>query len=447
MRAALAEPRPLGPIICAALAVGCAEPASPSPNCASSATGDGTCGDGVAYLRDRGHRRAELERSLVSKTNDYALRRLAHYATGAKDDWEKLPEWNPLVSPVRISDFGASAAYRLDDATPLVITDAARAGSREALIALGRAAFARFPAQAVSSAEYALLSPDLAARYGFWTSEASGVGGLVRAEMADGSASLEMTCSTCHARPSGADVEPGRPNVDLDLGRLMADTEGAEPSGMGAALRGWGPGRLDVSTSTGLEPVKIPDLRPVRWVPYLQVDATVRKGDLDALAIRIETLIIVSQNEVVRPPREVALGLATYLISLGTDLPPWLPESSDELRGADAFDTVCATCHVPPEYAGPPVTIESIGTDPTVGRSADRGTGMYRVPSLRGVSTRGPLLHDGSLRDLDSMFDPARLDAHYSGGRLAPGPVRGHSYALDWSAGDREALLAFMRTL
>ncbi len=54
---------------------------------------------------------------------------------------------------------------------------------------------------------------------------------------------------------------------------------------------------------------------------HLQVDATVSQRDLVSLAIRLETLIIVSNGEALRPPREVALALATYVWSLGDGLP------------------------------------------------------------------------------------------------------------------------------
>jgi hypothetical protein len=37
------------------------------------------------------------------------------------------------------------------------------------------------------------------------------------------------------------------------------------------------------------------------------------------------------------------------------------------------------------------------------------------VPSLHGVGTRGPLLHDGMVASLEAMFDPARLTPAFSG--------------------------------
>ncbi len=94
-----------------------------------------------------------------------------------------------------------------------------------------------------------------------------------------------------------------------------------------------------------------------------------------------------------------------------------------------------------------PVPLGVVGTNPTVGLSASRGTGNYRVPSLHGVSSRGPLLHDASLPDLAAMLDPTRTEASYAGGRLGPGPVPGHVFGLDLDTDDRADLLAYLATL
>ena len=123
------------------------------------------------------------------------------------------------------------------------------------------------------------------------------------------------------------------------------------------------------------------------------------------------------------------------------------PANAAEARGAEIFGTTCATCHVPPAFTGTPVALSVLGTDPHLGQSADRGTGTYRVPSLRGVSTRGALLHDASLPNLSSMFDPARSSADYQGGRHGPGPVAGHSFGLALDGADRTAQLAYLATL
>ncbi|HEY4102524.1 MAG TPA: hypothetical protein VGM44_01490, partial [Polyangiaceae bacterium] len=78
---------------------------------------------------------------------------------------------------------------------------------------------------------------------------------------------------------------------------------------------------------------------------------------------------------------------------------------------------------------------------------ADRGTGTYRVPSLRGVSTRGPLLHDGTVPSLDAMFDPGRTSPSFAGALHGASAVPGHLFGLDLPAADRDALLEYLRAL
>jgi mono/diheme cytochrome c family protein len=145
--------------------------------------------------------------------------------------------------------------------------------------------------------------------------------------------------------------------------------------------------------------------------------------------VRIETLIITSHSALVRPPREVPLAIAAWLRTLAPPAPP--PTSG---RGAELFAARCARCHVPPAFAGPPVSLAEVGTDARVGLSADRGTGGYRVPSLRGVASRGRLLHDASVPNVATLLDPARS-------------VAGHPFSFDLPAADRAALAAFVATL
>lgn len=407
--------------------------------------------DLTLYLHDASYRRSELEQSLVNPDNAYSELRLAHYATGRTGDWDALPVWNPPVAPARAADLGPGAPPSEPlpaGARALAISSAASEGSAAALRALGELAFTRYPVQTLSAGVLALASPDAAARYGLWSDRKAGIGGLVWTRMADGSARLSMTCSTCHARETSRGLVVGLPNASFNLGRLLADAAGETQDPLVRAWLAWGPGRLDPASATGLEPVKIPDLRSVRDEPYLQADATVEQRDVASLAIRIETLIVTSQSQVMRPPREVALGLALYLRSLSDSLPSSEPApGTPAARGQVLFDQSCASCHRPPGYSGPPIALSHVGTDPAEGRSPERGTGAYRVPSLRGVATRGPLLHDGSLPSLSAMFDPARLDPSYDGGRLGPGAVPGHPFGLELSSADREALLDFLKSL
>ena len=94
----------------------------------------------------------------------------------------------------------------------------------------------------------------------------------------------------------------------------------------------------------------------------------------------------------------------------------------------------------------------SVGTDPGLSLATRKGTGFYKIPSLRGVWDRPFLLHDGSLTTLEQMFDPARLDPQYQPkGWNPPGgktrAVPGHMFGLSLAPDDKGALLAFLRTL
>jgi cytochrome c5 len=407
-------------------------------------------GDPVAYLDDATFRRAELTGCLVDPANGYSQLRLVHYATGDDNDWDQLPEYNPATAPIAASELDAPGGASLvlsSDAASLALPASVSSENDPALLALGQAAFRAYPVQLAPYFRVALGSRPAAQQYGLWADDARGVGGLVRVKMADGSVALGVTCSTCHASPASGGIADGVPNAQLDVGAATLAAGGVFDPTIASAIAAWGSGRLDVTTTMGTEPARIPDLRPVRWLTYLQQDATVRKRDLTTLAIRIETLIITSSGLVVRPPRVVALALAAYVSSLADGLPDPDAEAAASPAGAKIFAANCATCHVPPALTGPPVPLAVIGTDPTLGLSTERGTGFYRVPSLHGVGTRGPLLHDGTVPSVGAMFDPARPTAAYTQRLHGSGAVPGHPFGLSLEDADRAALVGYLQGL
>ena len=130
----------------------------------------------------------------------------------------------------------------------------------------------------------------------------------------------------------------------------------------------------------------------------------------------------------------------------------------------------CAKCHEPPLYTNNrlvpvpgfdvpkehrelyDIQRKKVGTDPTLSLTTRRGTGYYKVPSLRGVWYRGPFTHDGSIATLEDWFDPKRLEKDYvptgwRGPDGGPRPIVGHEFGLDLSAEDKRALIAFLKTL
>jgi hypothetical protein len=173
----------------------------------------------------------------------------------------------------------------------------------------------------------------------------------------------------------------------------------------------------------------------------------------------------------VRPPDEAMYALGLYIYSLE---PPKSPYPFDEQarRGQKIFEAEgCGECHTPPIYTNnklvavpgfePPadaakygldVSNRRVGTDPGLALKTRKGTGYYKIPSLRGLWYRGLYEHSGSVSSLEDWFDPKRLrDDYVPSGWKGPGvknrAVPGHPFGHDLSSEDKKALLAFLKTL
>ena len=124
---------------------------------------------------------------------------------------------------------------------------------------------------------------------------------------------------------------------------------------------------------------------------------------------------------------EQLYALALYIYSLQ---PPPNPNKSDALaaHGQTVFEHEgCAGCHTPPLYTNNKLTPAdgftipedhrkkydilsvSVGSDTNLTLRTRRGTGYYKVPSLKGLWYRGMFPHDGSCATLEDWFDPRRL--------------------------------------
>ena len=167
---------------------------------------------------------------------------------------------------------------------------------------------------------------------------------------------------------------------------------------------------------------------------------------------------------------EQLYALALYVYSLR---PPSNPNKFDALaaRGQRIFDREgCAGCHTPPLYTNNKLTLAegftpppgaeqkydimpiSVGTDPNLALKTRRGTGYYKVPSLKGVWYRSMFGHSGWCATLEDWFDPRRVRDDYVPTGFKPYgaktyAVKGHNFGLDLSAEDKKALIAFLRTL
>lgn len=367
-----------------------------------------------AYVEDPRTRRAALVWSLVRDDNGYARKRLALYD---ETHWGALPEFNPRTTPLTLDDDGAIRARPPLDAADWSVVDLAGDDmSLETLRAIGERAFFDYPTQGAPGLERALATED---RAGMWTHE--GRTSAVWTVHPHDLIVPTLTCSTCHASTDGPRLIPGRNAADLDVGRLYGDGERGEP---------WGIGRVDVTEDGADNPVAISDLRPVRYQKNLHRAATLRNDPI-ALAVRIETLIITSLGEAVRPPRKLVAGLTVYLLSLA---PPPVAKEVKELPGAAVFMRECGRCHASEGRSGAAVPLATVGTDPAVGSSRERGTGFYRVPSLRAVGDRRRMFASGGIEDLDALLDPERS-------------VVGHRFGLSLDDADRVALLAYLRAL
>jgi hypothetical protein len=167
---------------------------------------------------------------------------------------------------------------------------------------------------------------------------------------------------------------------------------------------------------------------------------------------------------------EQLYALALYIYSLQ---PPPNPNKFDAVaaHGQRVFEREgCAGCHTPPLYTNNKLTPAdgftipedhrkkydilpvSVGTDTNLTLKTRRGTGYYKVPSLKGLWYRGMFPHDGSCATLEDWFDPRRLKDDYlptgfKGAGVTTRAVKGHEFGLRLSAADKKALLAFLRTL
>ncbi len=248
------------------------------------------------------------------------------------------------------------------------------------------------------------------------------------------------------------------------------------------------PGVIDRQGSSALYPVQIPDLIGIRDRIYLDHSGLqrhrgpgdiMRYGALNQdmnLWASYGTWIPSAKDGKLPPPAtlgrysdEQLYALALFLYSLR---PPPNPNKFEELaaRGERVFTKAgCAGCHTAPLYTNNKLTLAkgfplpadtrrdaimplSVGTDERLALKTRRGTGFYKVPSLKGVWYRGPFEHGGSVATLEDWFNPERLRDDYVptgfiGHHVTHRAVKGHEFGLTLSDRDRQALIAFLRTL
>jgi hypothetical protein len=326
----------------------------------------------------------------------------------------------------------------------------------------------------------------------------------------------EVACAECHTRimPDGTVIKGAQGNRPIEQvtffeladraarvdskARFLAEVRQAEQSAFAApwlrsdpyaTLRRFSaaeieavhsaipPGVFARQGTSPFSPAKVPDLIGIRERRYLDATGLVQhrgiadmmryaalNQGMDMLA-RYGDFVPAGTADVSRAPSAFALvaqarysdeqlyALALYIYSLKSPPNP-NRRTPPAVRGEQIFEREgCAVCHTPPLYTNNKlIPVEGIGTDPGLTMTTRRGTGYYKVPSLRGLWYRGPLEHNGSVATLDDWFDPNRLRDDYvptgwKGYRVKTRPVKGHEFGLKLSSEDKRALIEFLLTL
>jgi mono/diheme cytochrome c family protein len=257
------------------------------------------------------------------------------------------------------------------------------------------------------------------------------------------------------------------------------------PPQLGPVLRGaFAVGLFPRWNGSAYYPTKIPDLIGIKERKYIDHTAThLHRGPGDVM--RYAALVTYSDSSdfgphrmlsdaqrtvPMRAPDDLLYALTQYLYALQ---PPANPNASDPKipAGQRLFEREgCASCHVPPLYTSNKLTLAegfappadhplaadilrvSVGTHPGLALKTRKGTGFYKVPSLKGVWYRGRYLHDGAVTSLEEMFNAARLaDDFVPTGFIPPGQktraVKGHESGLKLTPAEKSELLAFLRSL
>jgi hypothetical protein len=274
---------------------------------------------------------------------------------------------------------------------------------------------------------------------------------------------------------------PWAPDERVERIRDMADFT---PE-LGAIVNGTGGGAFLRPNGSPFYGTKIPDLHATHYSRYLDATGTHSLRGPEDIA-RYAALItgadpmdfgphhMLPEGErhvSYRYADEVLYALGMYVMSLE---PPKNPNPAPRevlTHGEQIFRRErCARCHRPPNYTTGGLTLAagyrlpanhpnrsdvmdvSAETDPGLALKTRKGTGFYKIPSLHGVWYRPRLMHDGALTSLEEMFDPARHEPDYEPRGWNPvgvdkRAIPGHPFGLALSADDKQALIAFLRSL
>jgi hypothetical protein len=230
---------------------------------------------------------------------------------------------------------------------------------------------------------------------------------------------------------------------------------------------------------------RVPDLHLLRYNRYIDATGTHRLrgpedvaryaaiiNSADPMDFGTHRFLPDSQRRVAyRFADEVLYAIGVYLLSLEPAKNPQPPPANLVARGQAIFRREkCHSCHPPPDYTTGKLTLArgyepprshplwndiqrvSVGTESGLALKTRKGTGFYKIPSLRGVWYRPRLLHDASIVSLEELFDERRLSAEYERKGWSPpgvttGAIPGLEFLTTLPADDKRALIAFLRSL
>jgi hypothetical protein len=238
------------------------------------------------------------------------------------------------------------------------------------------------------------------------------------------------------------------------------------PNGKGGTLR---------ANGSPFHNARVPDLHNLSSYKYLDATGTHRLRNPEDVARYIAQVTGTDKMTFGRVSfhfaDEVLYAIAKYLLSLEPLKNPEPAPREIVAAGKRVFDrSGCKNSHVPPRYTNGKLTpadgftvprdhpnrkdimAAGVGTDAGLALKTRKGTGLYKVPSLRGVWLRPFLLHDGSVASLEELFDSNRLEpSHVPGGWKPPSTpamaIPGHRFGLHLTAEEKASLLAFLRQL
>jgi mono/diheme cytochrome c family protein len=257
--------------------------------------------------------------------------------------------------------------------------------------------------------------------------------------------SVGITCALCHSTvdnsfaPGIGKRLDGWPNLDLDVGAIVAKSPAIVGTDLEAEFNAWGPGKYDprhhafdgtnlLLPNTPSLPVVIPPAYGLQgvgfetftgdgpisyWNSYVGVSQMGGHGSFTDPRIG---LTITQTPDLVTPKLP---ALFAYQLSLESPPPP--AGSFNELaalRGQALFNgkAGCSSCHNPQTAytdvgSGPMPLLHdptTVGQDPTYAqRSATAGatSNGYRTTPLRALWQHPPYFHDGSAPDLSAVVE------------------------------------------